>query len=238
MTVQERLQSLVTAANATTGGTDADMTAATQSLIAGYGGGETDVVDSILNGTIVEITNDITAIRAYAFAYCNDLVSVSFPNANLVGGSAFIKCRRLLNVNLPIASELRENCFENCRKLQSISLPQTTKFVDSTFSSCSSLTTCDFPLLESMGNSCFYYCNALVSITFPVLTSMGNNSFGGCKGLRSITLQSPTVCTLGGTTLGNGLSADLRIYVPADLVDAYKTATNWVNYSDKILPIP
>lgn len=39
-TVQERLQSLITAANAATGNTDEDMTAATEALIAGYGQGK------------------------------------------------------------------------------------------------------------------------------------------------------------------------------------------------------
>ena len=39
MGVIENIKSLIAAANATTGKTDADMTAATKSLIAGYGGG-------------------------------------------------------------------------------------------------------------------------------------------------------------------------------------------------------
>ena len=30
---------------------------------------------------------------------------------------------------------------------------------------------------------------------------------------------------------------DLKIYVPDESVDAYKAATNWVAYEDKIIPI-
>lgn len=39
MTLKEKVQSLITAANGTTGASDTDMTAAVQSLIDGYGGG-------------------------------------------------------------------------------------------------------------------------------------------------------------------------------------------------------
>jgi hypothetical protein len=42
MTVIEKIQSLITASNSTTGSTDSDLTAAVQSLISGYGGGGGD----------------------------------------------------------------------------------------------------------------------------------------------------------------------------------------------------
>lgn len=42
MTVIEKIQSLITASNSTTGSTDADLTSAVQSLISGYGGGGGD----------------------------------------------------------------------------------------------------------------------------------------------------------------------------------------------------
>ena len=45
MGVIDNIQSLITAANSATGKTDADMTAATKSLIAGYGGGGGDIYD-------------------------------------------------------------------------------------------------------------------------------------------------------------------------------------------------
>jgi hypothetical protein len=36
----------------------------------------------------------------------------------------------------------------------------------------------------------------------------------------------------------SGTAADLKIYVPADLVDTYKAASNWSAYADKIMAIP
>jgi hypothetical protein len=34
------------------------------------------------------------------------------------------------------------------------------------------------------------------------------------------------------------MAETFKIYVPEDSVDAYKTATNWTNYADKITAIP
>lgn len=41
-------------------------------------------------------------------------------------------------------------------------------------------------------------------------------------------------------TVGSGVKfrSDIIFYVPAESVEAYKTATNWSNYADKIFPIP
>lgn len=49
MTLSEKLQSLINAANGTTGASDTDMTNAVQSLIAGYGGG---LPNNVYVGTI------------------------------------------------------------------------------------------------------------------------------------------------------------------------------------------
>ena len=42
--------------------------------------------------------------------------------------------------------------------------------------------------------------------------------------------------TLGSNALG-GTNAKLIIYVPAESVDTYKTATNWKTYASRIQPI-
>ena len=38
----------------------------------------------------------------------------------------------------------------------------------------------------------------------------------------------------GNTPIGKGAG---HVYVPDELVDAYKTATNWVAFADQIKPI-
>ena len=46
--------------------------------------------------------------------------------------------------------------------------------------------------------------------------------------------ESNTVCTLGVDAIPSSVT---DIYVPEALVDSYKTATNWIYYSDKIFGI-
>lgn len=54
--------------------------------------------------------------------------------------------------------------------------------------------------------------------------------------IRIIYLLAPTPPTLGGS-LGSAFALD-KLYVPAESVEAYKAATNWSAYADKIFPIP
>jgi hypothetical protein len=66
------------------------------------------------------------------------------------------------------------------------------------------------------------------------VTNIGNYAFYGCSSLKTITCEAVTSPTLGS---GNNLSSVTAVYVPAESVDAYKTATNWSYYSSKIQAI-
>ena len=90
----------------------------------------------------------------------------------------------------------------------------------------------------------FYNCKSLVSTSENVLvigenvSSIGTNVFYGCSKINYIEIQNGNVLEL--TTLANdsltGTSSNLIIIVPNDSLNAYKTATNWSNYADKIYP--
>jgi len=52
-------------------------------------GGNTDIEDALVSGTITEYTNDrVTSIRQNAFTYTK-LTSVNFPVCTTIGSSAF-----------------------------------------------------------------------------------------------------------------------------------------------------
>jgi hypothetical protein len=53
----------------------------------------------------------------------------------------------------------------------------------------------------------------------------------GCSSLTSITCKATTPPLLN---VGNNISSVTEVYVPAESVEAYKTATNWSYYGDKI----
>lgn len=90
----------------------------------------------------------------------------------------------------------------------------------------------------SIGNYAFYYCSSLTSIEIPNgVTSIGAEAFGYCSNLTSVTVEAATPPTLGSDVF-SGTHSSLVIYVPAELVDAYKAASGWSTYADKIQAIP
>ena len=86
----------------------------------------------------------------------------------------------------------------------------------------------------NIGNSAFQDCKNLTSVILPNVTTIGENAFRSIDTLNLI-LPSSTIATAVGSILGYvSISASVYIYVPDDLVDSYKAATNWKTYKDRI----
>jgi hypothetical protein len=91
--------------------------------------------------------------------------------------------------------------------------------------------------LQTIGNYCFQQTR-IVEITIPAsVTAINYASFmrmEGASGLE-ITVLRDTPPTLGTQVFQNTNLA--AIYVPADSVNAYKAASNWSTYANKIQAI-
>lgn len=55
--------------------------------------------------------------------------------------------------------------------------------------------------------------------------------------VTSIIMTANSVATINHSTEFDKCTSLIGIYVPDDLVESYKTATNWVTYTDKIKPM-
>jgi hypothetical protein len=113
----------------------------------------------------------------------------------------------------------------------------------------------DLPICTSVGTDVFSACGAteillgskLASDAVYTPTITGYYAFYQTRSLSALKLYYNCVATLTSAT---GTFADTAItnssyygtygsiYVPASLVDAYKTATNWVTYASKITALP
>ena len=127
--------------------------------------------------------------------------------------------------------------FYRCASLTSVDLPAVTSIGDFAIDGCSNLTSANLPAATSIGNSVFYFCVKLTSANLPAVTSIETSAFQGCLELTSLILRVTTqVCTLSSanafsnTPIASGTG---YIYVPAALVDSYKTATNWTTYANQ-----
>ena len=111
-----------------------------------------------------------------------------------------------------------------------------TSIGDSAFDDCSSLTSITIPdSVTSIGIYAFQRCSGLSSIIIGKgVTNIGNQAFFGCSSLTSITINAITPPTLGSNAIP---SSETNIYVPEESVYAYKVASGWSSYSNKISAI-
>ena len=129
---------------------------------------------------------------------------------------------------------VRDGAFRYCSSLTSVSFPLATSISNQVFQSCTSLTEVSFPEVTRIGQLAFYQCSGLTSASFPKATSIDIRAFEYCSALTTLYIgtESDTVCTLSSTDAIPSSVTD--IYVPASLVDRYKSATNWSSFASKI----
>lgn len=201
-----------------------------------------EIEDAFISHTISgDYANDrVTKVKYGTFYEDSKLTSISLPNVTSVESYAFYKCTSLDTINAP--------------KLQSAS--------SYTFA-YTILSNINFPLLTTISTYTFAYINTPCSVCLPSLTTVPNSGFRDSKGITSVDLASATkidtlafyycnkleklilrkqdtICTLTntnaftGTPIKNGTG---YIYVPDDLVETYKSATNWSSFASQIKPL-
>ena len=90
--------------------------------------------------------------------------------------------------------------------------------------------------------SAFNGLSSLVTAEFMVVRDIYDYAFYGCSGLEALIIRtSDAICNLASTTAfyGSGIEStgNGHIYVPDDMVYAYRSQTNWSNYASKIRPL-
>ena len=124
--------------------------------------------------------------------------------------------------------------------LTTVNLPECTSMGEYAFSSCTSLTTVNLPKCTSIGGSAFNSCTSLTTVSLPECTSIEDYAFYCCTSLTTIIFGADQVVyiddisTFNNSAIANGTG---YVYVPDNLVDSYKTATNWSTYANQIKPI-
>lgn len=107
----------------------------------GSGGGNTDIEDSLVEGSITQYTNDrITTIRSYGLAYCTKLTSIDLPNVTSISPYAFRADSVLTSINIPKVTLINTCCFQDCTILNDLDFTNITQIGSSAFQSCKGLT--------------------------------------------------------------------------------------------------
>lgn len=80
----------------------------------------------------------------------------------------------------------------------------------------------------------------VVDLTSSTADTINAYVFSGCSKLTHLIIRSTARSSLSGTSALNGTkikNGDGGVYVPANLLDSYKSATNWSTFADNIFPI-
>ena len=183
------------------------------------GGDPNALLDAALSNTLTAIDSNVTSIVAYACRGLSKLKTVNLPNATSIGTYAFYYCTVMSSFSAPKVTTLNSYAFYNCDKMSSI----------------------NFPLATSIPTQCFYSCGVLEKADFGVAKSIAASAFPYCAELVTLILRRPDdICTLANknaftdTPIEDGTG---YVYVPAELVDSYKAASNWSTFAAQIRAI-
>ena len=188
----------------------------------------------------IDFPEDLTSIPIEAFMNCSSLTEISIPQSvTSIGYYTFAHCTALTSIDIPDSvTSLGIGAF-NHTGLTAIRIPNSiTSIEEGTFALCDKLEEVILPEgLVSLGNQAFLKCYGLKTITIPSsVTNIGSNAFLLCSALSSVTVKAvvPPVASSGLF----GMSGIQNIYVPAESVEAYKTAPVWSDYANLIQAIP
>lgn len=196
-----------------------------------------------------------TQVRQNAFEGCSSLANFDFTNIYNIYTQAFKDCTSLsfilddatftkinsvgigglqntaiTSINSTKLANINSSAFMDCTSLTSVTISMSGGAIDiksSAFYNCTSLTTVNLSECY-FSSSVFYGCTNLTTVTIDSVNTINQYTFYNCTNLQTITLKKQSVVTLSNINAFTGVNGTVTIYVPSNLVDSYKAATNWV----------
>lgn len=96
------------------------------------------------------------------------------------------------------------------------------------------------PNLIHIGQGALQGCALLKRINMQVIQTIDSLAMHACFSLQEVLIGTNQVATLSNVSAFQStpiVKGKGHIYVPDDLVDSYKTATNWSVYANQIRPM-
>lgn len=197
----------------------------------------------------IELTSLIDLTENTVFIGCKSITYVDISNVADVShyeyGGTFQNCENLETIILgENLTHLHRSMFQNCKKLKNIDISHITSLSgnstgSSVFENCESLKHITFSnALTKIPAFAFRNCYSLEEVTIPKnIIEIGGWAFHNCKAMTKVTILATAPPTLGNADAFRYANIDYPIYVPAESVNAYKTANVWSLLSTRIFPI-
>ena len=206
----------------------------------GGGSGNNILTRLLAEGTFAD--DELTEINEDLFRGWQYVVKISLPNVTntVTTGYFCYGCTKLEEVYMPKCTNFGGYAFYNNTSLKFIDFPKLTAVPANGFRQCTSVTSVNLPVCASLGNNAFQKDALIEKVDFPMVGSIGATVFDQCSALTAVILRVNKVCTLSNVSAFNSTPIKTGtgyIYVPAALVDSYKTASNWSTYAAQIRAI-
>lgn len=180
----------------------------------------------------IDISN-ITEINASTFNGCTSLVQ-DINAEKVVGelGQGAFRYAGITSLIAPNATTCGTNLCDSCPNITKVDVRSMTKIGHFAFQRCPNLVDVNISSVVQLDVQVFYECTSLKEIDVPSsVQSIGEACFFGCSAMEKCIIRATTPPTLSTRVFVNN---NCIIYVPDASLEAYKTATNWSQFSSRI----
>lgn len=147
------------------------------------------------------------------------LRTLDLNNVTLIDQGGISGNQNLMYLNAPNVKEIKYDALYNLRSIEFLYFPE---------------------LITANGGNSFKDCQLLNTLELDKIEKISGSNFVRCYELVNLVIRSNIVCNLTNTiptTNTHIADGTANIYVPDNLVELYKAATNWSTYADMIKPI-
>lgn len=205
---------------------------------------ETNIFENCTSLKNVTLPNRCDSITTRSFYGCSALETITIPASyKTIGQEAFAQCIKLASINFVDfkVTNIGLSAFQGDVALTSFTFGNSCNAIaNSIFSGCTSLTNITLSTdwrIDTVKSSMFENATSLASIKLPSnYHYIAEAAFKGCIALKSITLEATQIVTFKSNSF-DGVTLT-HIYVPATLVESYKTDLQWSAYASIIEAIP
>lgn len=171
----------------------------------------------------------------------NKFATIDLPALETIrNAGCFFQAEKVETLYLPeLINANSMECFASMRRLRVADMPKLQDGGSKLFRNSSYLTEVNFPKLEWFGSYSFEGCSSLKELELPSVTAFPNNALSGCS-LDKLILSGNEIPYLSTSALLNSPIENGGtgfVYVPDELVEAYKNHEQWSVVADQIKPI-